>query len=314
MAFLEILKVIFLGIVEGITEWLPISSTGHMLLVDTFLKMSAKQDFKDMFMVVIQLGAILAVVVIYWKKLWPFKKMITLDTAYHNADIPTDRKLTRDERKKLNGEWNPQDVICIKSIAANRKILEMWLKVIIATLPAAVFGIFLDNWMDKHAHTPVVIALMLIIYGVLFIVVENKNAQKEPRVTKLGRLSYLDALKMGLFQVLAIIPGTSRSGSTIIGGLILGISRNLAAEFSFFMSIPVMLGWSIVKLIKFGFNYSAFEFFELIVGMAVAFAVSIFVIRFLMGYIKKHDFKVFGYYRIILGVIVLLIFGIKALV
>ena len=310
---LEFLKVIFLGIIEGITEWLPISSTGHMLLVDTFMNLKASQDYKDMFMVVIQLGAILAVVVIYWEKLWPFAKMSTIDAKYHALGLSLNDPLTKEDRRLLGKTWRSKDLIRVKGIAMNRRILQMWVKVIVATIPAAIIGLLLDDFMDAHAHTAWVIAIALIVYGVAFIFVEDRNRTRTPRVTRIGQLTYLDALKMGLFQCLAIVPGTSRSGSTIIGGLICGIDRKLAAEFSFFMSIPVMFGWSVVKLIKFGLHYSFAEFILLLVGMAVAYFVSVFVIKTLMAYIKKHDFKIFGWYRIALGVLVLIVFAIQAI-
>ena len=281
MYFLEILKVIFVGIIEGITEWLPISSTGHMLLVDEFLKMRMSEDFRKMFFVVIQLGAILAVVFIFWDKLWPFK---------------------RSTKPGKEG-----------TITVNKKIISLWVRVIIATVPAAIIGLLLDDWMDEHMHKPWIIAIFLILYGVWFIWVEERNRHRRPRVKKLLKVTYLDALKMGLFQCLSIIPGTSRSGATIIGGLETGLSRRVAAEYTFFMGIPIMFGWSVVKLIKFGFHYTFFEFFELILGMVVAFCVSLAVIKFLMDYLKKHNFKLFGYYRIALGVLVLIVFGIKAI-
>ncbi len=279
MSFGEILKIIFLGIVEGVTEWLPISSTGHMLLVNEFLKLNVTEEFMNMFLVVIQLGAIMAVVVIYWKRLWPFKK------------------------SEVTG-----------SAVVKRSTLLMWAKVIVATLPVVVIGLLLDDIIDKYLHNAVVIALTLIGYGVWFIYIENNNKNKIPKVDKMKKLSYLDALKIGLFELLAIIPGTSRSGATIIGGLSIGVSRKLAAEFTFFLAIPAMFGASALKLIKYGFNFKAYEFFALILGMGISFIVSIFVIKFLMKYIKTHDFKVFGYYRIGLGVLVLLVFMVKLLV
>jgi undecaprenyl-diphosphatase UppP len=281
MYFLEILKVIFVGIVEGITEWLPISSTGHMLLVDEFLNMRMREEFREMFLVVIQLGAILAVIVIYWEKLWPFKKAANPESG-----------------AKVN---------------VNKKIISLWIRVIIATIPAGIIGILLDDWVDEHMHKSWIIAIALIVYGAWFIWIEERNKNKKPRVKKLLQLSYIDALKIGLFQCLSIIPGTSRSGATIIGGLETGLSRRVAAEYTFFMGIPIMLGWSLVKIIKFGFHYSFFEFFELILGMAVAFVVSLLVIKFLMDYIKKHNFKMFGVYRIALGVLVLVVFAIKSI-
>ncbi|MCR5632822.1 MAG: undecaprenyl-diphosphate phosphatase [Eubacterium sp.] len=298
MAFIELLKVIFIGIVEGITEWLPISSTGHMLLVDQFLKLQADAEFKEMFFVVIQLGAIIAVIYMYWTKLWPFR-LASRDVAV-------------DENGRPDSKWKNEYVIA--GIGISRPVFLMWVKVIVATIPAGILGLLLDDWMDKYAKTPAVIAVALIVYGVLFILVENRNKKRPVKIKRLGQLTYLDALKLGLFQSLAIVPGTSRSGATIVGGLTMGVSRRLATEFSFFMSIPIMFGWSLVKLIKYGFHYSALEFFELLFGMVVAFVVSVLVIKFLIGYIKKHDFKIFGYYRIALGVLVILIFTIKQIV
>ena len=300
MAFLELLKNILRGIVEGITEWLPISSTGHMLLVDQFLHFDARPEFKEMFFVIIQLGAIIAVIYMYWSRLWPFR-------------IVRSEK-ERDSRGRLlskNPKWKGE--YRIGKVGISRPVLLMWVKVIVATIPAGILGLFLDDWMDKYAHTPAVIAIALIVYGVLFILVEKRNEVREPRITKLSEITYKDALFLGLFQALAIVPGTSRSGATIVGGLTMGISRKLAAEFSFFMGIPIMFGWSIVKLIKFGMHYSVLEFFELIFGMVVAFVVSIFVIRFLMNYIKNKSFKVFGIYRIVLGVIVIMVFAISSI-
>ncbi len=298
MAFIELLKVIFIGIVEGITEWLPISSTGHMLLVDQFLKLQADAEFKEMFFVVIQLGAIIAVIYMYWTKLWPF------------------RLASRDVAVDANGRPDPKwkNEYVIAGIGISRPVFLMWVKVIVATIPAGILGLLLDDWMDKYAKTPAVIAVALIVYGVLFILVENRNKKRPVKIKRLGQLTYLDALKLGLFQSLAIVPGTSRSGATIVGGLTMGVSRRLATEFSFFMSIPIMFGWSLVKLIKYGFHYSALEFFELLFGMVVAFVVSVLVIKFLIGYIKKHDFMIFGYYRIALGVLVILVFTIKQIV
>ncbi len=274
---LELFKVVILGIVEGITEWLPISSTGHMLLVDLFLKLKAPEEFKTMFFVVIQLGAIMAVVVIYWKQLWPWKRA-------------------------ESGQ-----------IVTSRGTLLLWAKVLAATLPAAILGFALDDFIDDHMHKPVIIALALIIFGIWFIIVEDWNKKRQPAIRKLSQLTYKDALLIGAFQMLALVPGVSRSGATIIGMLVLGVSRGLAARFSFFMSIPVMFGASFLKLVKFGFHFTAFQAVELLVGMIVAFFVSIIVIQFLMGYIKKHDFKVFGWYRIALGILVLIVFGLRAI-
>ena len=270
---LEMLKVILLGIVEGITEWLPISSTGHLILVDEFVRLGASDAFKEMFNVVIQLGAILAVVVIFFHKLNPFSP-----------------KKTREQ--KVN-------------------TIQLWLKVIVACIPAAVLGILLDDWMEAHLHNYVVVSLMLIVYGILFIVIERWNKNRTPEISKLSQLSYKTALLIGVFQVLSLVPGTSRSGATIIGALLLGVSRYVAAEFTFFLAIPVMFGASGIKILKFlkvGGGFTGMEAAMLIVGCLVAFLVSVFAIKFLMGYVKKHDFQVFGYYRIILGALVLLYF------
>ena len=275
---LEFIKVILLGIVEGITEWLPISSTGHLILVDQFVHLKASDAFKEMFNVVVQLGAILAVVVIYFNKLNPF---------------------SRTKTKK-------QRVLTI----------QLWMKVVIACIPAGVLGILLDDWMDEHLHNYIVVSIMLIVYGVLFIWVENWNKKRTPAVSKLSELTYQTALLIGVFQVLSLIPGTSRSGATIIGGLLLGVSRYVAAEFTFFLAIPVMFGASALKLLKFfagGTGITGMEVALLLVGCAVAFVVSVIAIKFLMGYIKKNDFKVFGYYRIVLGILVLAFFAITGL-
>lgn len=267
--FVEMLKVIFLGIVEGITEWLPISSTGHMLLVDEFIRLDMTDSFKEMFFVVIQLGAILAVVLLFWKKMFPFQ--------FKDKTKPVVRK----------------------------DIFSLWFKVVAACIPGAVVTLLFDDYVDAHFHTPLVIAIALIFYGFAFILIENWNKKRKVRVESLNDITYQTAFLIGLFQVLAIIPGTSRSGATIIGALLIGVSRVAAAEFTFFLAVPVMFGWSLIKLIKFGFAFSAQELCALGLGCVVAFAVSVVVIRFLMGYIKKHDFKVFGWYRIILGAIVL---------
>ena len=272
MGFIEFLKVLFLGIVEGITEWLPISSTGHMLLVDEFLRLDASESFTEMLFVVIQLGAILAVVLLFWKKMWPFR------------------------RGKDGG------------VLVRRKTISLWLKVVVACIPGAVVTLLFDDFIEAHLTTPVVIALALIVYGVGFIVVERWNKTREPRTCKLEDITYLTALGIGLFQVLSIIPGTSRSGSTIIGALLLGVSRVAAAEFTFFLAVPVMFGLSFIKLIKFGFHFTGQELPLLLFGMLVAFVVSLLVIRFLMNYIRKHDFQAFGVYRIALGLLILLYF------
>lgn len=275
---IEILKSILYGIVEGITEWLPISSTGHMILLEEIMPMNVSKSFWSMFLVVIQLGAILAVVVLYWNKIFPF-------------------------RKNKEGKYTS-----VKSIWI------LWSKILVATIPAAIIGLALDDWIDAHLYNGFVVAIMLILVGVAFIYIENRNKDIRPSVNSLSALSYKDALIIGLFQVVAaVLPGTSRSGATIVGGLMIGVSRAVAAEFTFFLAIPVMFGASLLKLVKFGLAFSVLEFFILVIGMVVAFFVSIFVIRFLMSYIKKHDFKVFGWYRIVLGAFVLIFFAIRAL-
>ena len=275
---IEILKSILYGIVEGITEWLPISSTGHMILLEEIMPMNVSKSFWSMFLVVIQLGAILAVVVLYWNKIFPF-------------------------RKNKEGKYTS-----VKSIWI------LWSKILVATIPATIIGLALDDWIDAHLYNGFVVAIMLILVGVAFIYIENRNKNMRPSVNSLSALSYKDALIIGLFQVVAaVLPGTSRSGATIVGGLMIGVSRAVAAEFTFFLAIPVMFGASLLKLVKFGLAFSVLEFFILVIGMVVAFFVSIFVIRFLMSYIKKHDFKVFGWYRIVLGAFVLIFFAIRAL-
>lgn len=273
LSVVEFLKVVFLGIVEGITEWLPISSTGHMLLVDEFISLQESDAFKEMFFVIIQLGAILAVVVIFWNKMWPFQ--------------------IKDKE---------QPVI-------KKDIFSLWFKTVVACIPGAVVTILFDKFIEAHLHTATVIAITLIFYGILFIVIENWNKTRTPKIRDLSDITYKTAFWIGMFQVLSIIPGTSRSGSTIIGALLLGVSRVAAAEFTFFLAVPVMFGLSGLKLLKFGFHFSATELSVLILGMVVAFLVSVVVIKFLMGYIKKHDFKIFGWYRIVLGIIVLLYFA-----
>ena len=269
----EILKVIFLGIVEGITEWLPISSTGHMILVDEFLKLNVSDGFKEMFFVVIQLGAILAVPVIFWKKLFPFSK-----------------NSTKEEKKQI---W------------------QLWFKVIVGVLPAAVLGLLLDDFLDEHLYNFVVVAIALVVYGVAFILVERFKKDKEYRIDNVYDITYKDALIIGAYQVLSLIPGTSRSGSTILGGMLTGVSRTAAAEFSFFLAIPVMAGASALKVLKFvmeGFTPTILEITLLTVGILVSFLVSVVVIEFLMSFVKKHSFKAFGIYRIVLGALVIAYF------
>ncbi|MBE5784456.1 MAG: undecaprenyl-diphosphate phosphatase [Clostridiales bacterium] len=272
MDFFELLKVLFLGLVEGITEWLPVSSTGHMLLVDEFLQLSGSDAFKEMFFIVIQLGAILAVVLLFFKKMFPF-------------------------------QWKDKTKPVIV-----KETFSVWFKVVVACIPGAAVTILFDDYIEAHLHTPAVIALALILYGVAFIIVERRNQKRTPKTKELADISYKTALLIGLFQVLSIIPGTSRSGSTIIGALLLGVSRTAAAEFTFFLAVPVMFGMSALKLLKFGFAFTGAEIAVLLVGMASAFLVSLAVIRFLMGYIRKHDFTAFGWYRILLGAAVLLYF------
>ena len=260
---LDIIKVIILGIVEGITEWLPVSSTGHLILVGNVLKPSMSDAFMEMFDVVIQLGAIMAVVVLYFHKLNPFS--------------------ARKSHKQKMLTW------------------QMWIKVLIASVPAGIVGVLFNDILDEIFYKPMPVAVMLIVYGILFIVVENHNAGKKPSVTRISQLSVQMLLWIGFFQMLALIPGTSRSGATIVGALLIGVSREVAAEFTFFLAIPAMFGASLLKLIKFGFHFTGAEFGLLMLGCIVSFGLSVIAIKFLMGYIKQHDFKVFGYYRIVLG-------------
>ena len=273
MDVLEILKSIFYGIVEGITEWLPISSTGHMILLEEILPMNVSASFWEVFLVVVQLGAILAVVLLYWKKLFPLN-------------------LSNKNRPLLRYD-----------------ILQLWFKILVACIPAAIVGLLFDDWLNEHLYHSVVVAIMLILVGLAFLFLENRNRYQRARVTALSQITYRDALIIGIFQLIAaIFPGTSRSGATIIGALMIGVSRTIAAEFTFFLALPVMFGASLLKLVKFGLAFSGMELGLLFVGMLSAFIVSLLVIRFLMAYIKKHDFKVFGYYRIALGIVVLAFF------
>lgn len=265
---MELLKTVVLGVVEGLTEWLPISSTGHMILVDEFIKLDVSKSFMDMFLVVIQLGAILAVVVLNFEKLNPFSS------------------------------W--------KSSWEKRATWQLWYKVILACVPAAVIGLLFNKFMEEHFMTAPVVAATLIFYGVMFLVVETYNKRRTPRVREIERLDYKTAFIIGLFQVLSLVPGTSRSGATILGGILFGTSRYVAAEFTFFLAIPVMFGASLLKMVKFGWHYTGSEILILVVGMATAFVVSILSIKFLLRYIKNNDFKAFGWYRIVLGVIVVL--------
>ncbi len=274
---LEILKAVLFGVVEGITEWLPISSTGHMILLNEFVKLNVSSQFWDMFLVVIQFGAILAVILLYWKTIWPL-------------GIYRHRKRTR--------------------IVWKKDTLSLWGKTIVACIPAGVVGVLLDDWLDEHLYNWLVVAIMLILVGVAFLVVEKVMKGRKPQITELKDLGMKQALIIGMFQLIAaVFPGTSRSGATIIGGLMIGVSRTVAAEFTFILAIPVMAGASLLKMLKFGFHFTGMETAVLGTGMVVAFVVSVIVIRFLMGYIRKHDFKPFGWYRIVLGALVIVYFA-----
>ena len=278
MSLVETLKIIVLGIVEGFTEWLPISSTGHIILVDEIIHLNQPEAFKEVFRVVIQLGAILAVVIMYFNRLNPFSRQKT--------------------SRQRDATW------------------ALWIKIVVACVPAAVLGLLLDDWMEAHLFNAYVVAAMLIIYGVLFILVENSRRFANPDLQKVGQIPIQTAFYIGMFQVLSLVPGTSRSGATILGAMILGCSRGAAAEFSFFLGIPVMFGASFLKLVKYfldGNSFTGPQIFYTVFGMLIAFLVSVYSIKFLMNYVRKNDFKFFGYYRIILGVIVLAYFGITAL-
>lgn len=290
MNIFELLKVIFLGIVEGITEWLPISSTGHMILVDEFIHLNMTDEFKNLFLVVIQLGAILAVVVLYWHKLWPF----------HIKQISKKTQAMLDRQPAVS-----RGILTFVEKFCDKDKWILWFKIIVACIPTILIGLPFNDVIEEKFNNYVVVAIALIVYGVFFIVIENYNKKRKPVCTSLQNLSFKTAFIIGLFQVLSVIPGTSRSGSTIIGGILAGTSRTVAAEFTFFLGIPVMFGASLLKLLKFGFSFTAAEVIVLVVGMIVAFLVSIVAIKFLMGYIKKHDFKAFGWYRIVLGILVL---------
>lgn len=272
ISIIEILKAILFGVVEGITEWLPISSTGHMILLNEFVTLDVSPEFWEMFLVVIQLGAILAVVILFWNKIFPFR--------FHEKPV------------------------------IQKDIFVLWFKILVACIPAAVIGLAFDDVLDALFYNPWCVSIALIVFGIAFIVIENRNRNMKPKIRELSQITYQTALMIGVFQLLAaVFPGTSRSGATIVGALMIGVSRTVAAEFTFFLAIPVMLGASLLKIVKFGFNFTGAEAVILLVGMAVAFIVSVIVIRFLMGYIKKHDFKVFGWYRIVLGAAVLLYFA-----
>ena len=272
---IEILKAILFGVVEGVTEWLPISSTGHMILLNEFVTLDVSPEFWEMFLVVIQLGAILAVVLLFWNKIFPF-------------------------------QFRGKPVI-------RREIFSLWFRILAACVPAAVIGLAFDDVLDALFYNPWCVAVALIVFGVAFIVIENRNKNTSPKITQLSDITYQTAFMIGVFQLIAaVFPGTSRSGATIVGALMIGVSRTVAAEFTFFLAIPVMLGASLLKLVKFGFSFTGEEAVILLTGMASAFLVSMLVIRFLMGYIRKHDFKVFGWYRIVLGALVLLYFAAAA--
>ena len=277
MDFIELLKVIFLGIVEGITEWLPVSSTGHLILVEEFIKLNVSEAFWEMFMVVIQLGAIMAVVVLYFKELWPFQN-----------------------QKKAKG--------ALERYVKTDKMI-MWFKIVVSCIPSIVIGLPFNDFIEAHFNNYLVVSIMLIVYGIFFILIENYNKKRTASINSVVEIGWKTAFLIGVFQLLAVIPGTSRSGATIIGGILLGTSRTVAAEYTFFLAIPTMFGASLLKLVKSGLNFTGTEAIILIVGTLVSFVVSILAIKFLMGYIKKHDFKVFGWYRIALGIVVLLFFS-----
>lgn len=276
MEFIEILKAIILGVVEGITEWLPISSTGHMILVDEFLKLNMSDAFKEMFLVVIQLGAIMAVVVLYWRKLFP--------------------------------------VSIGKKPVIQKEIVSVWMKILVACVPAAIIGFLFDNQIEALFFNYQTVSVTLILYGILFIIIEARNKNRISKINKVSQITNKIALFIGIFQLLALIPGTSRSGATILGAILIGTNKTVAAEFTFYLAVPVMIGASLLKIIKFGFHFTGSEIAVLLTGTIVAFVVSILAIKFLLGYIKKHDFKVFGWYRIILGISVLAYFSVKTLI
>ena len=275
MSIVEFLKVIVLGIVEGFAEWLPISSTGHLILIDELIHLNVTEEFKDVFNVVIQLGAMLAVAIVYFNKLNPF-----------------------------SAEKNEYQ---------NRSTLLLWVKIVIACLPVGILGVLLDNWIEEHMKSSLIIALTLIIYGIIFIVIESRGFKKESIINKTSKIDYYTALYIGIFQVLSLVPGTSRSGATIIGAMLLGCSRSVAAEFSFFLGMPIILGASLLKIFKYSAAYTGSQLLYLLVGVLVAFFVSAYSVNFLINWVKKHDFKLFGYYRIVLGIIVLVWFMVSSL-
>lgn len=278
----EILKAILFGIVEGITEWLPISSTGHMIILNELLPMDVSEEFYSMFEVVIQFGAILAVVVLCWNQIWPF------------------------------GRKNNKAPLSDKGLGSIIKtdIFKLWFRILVSCIPAAIVGVLFDDLIEEYFYNYITVAIMLILFGLAFIVIEKMNAKKQPRIESIAELTYKDAFLIGMFQLIAaVFPGTSRSGATIIGALLIGISRSVATEYTFYLAVPVMLGASLLKLVKFGLNFSGSELAILLIGMVVAFAVSLFIVKFLLNYVRKHDFKVFGYYRIVLGILVIILFS-----
>ncbi|MBE5865329.1 MAG: undecaprenyl-diphosphate phosphatase [Lachnospiraceae bacterium] len=285
MSMLEVIKAIIYGIVEGITEWLPVSSTGHLILVEELIPfIGVSEGFFDMFDVVIQLGAIMAVVILFWSQIWPFA-------------------LSAKEREGKTGALS----------FVKPDIMTLWFKILVSCVPAAVIGVLFDDVFDALFYNPVCVAIALIVFGVAFIIIENGNKNKNTKVNSLAEISYKTALLIGLFQLIAaVFPGTSRSGATIVGALLIGVTRTVAAEYTFFLAIPVMFGASLLKVLKFGFAFTTLELALLLIGTVVSFVVSMFVLKFLMGYIKKHDFKIFGWYRIVLGIVVLAYFGLVA--
>ena len=298
---IDILISVLFGLVEGITEWLPISSTGHMILLEEFIKFNnVSEGFFDMFNVVIQLGAIMAVVALFWKAIFPFGIEIS-----RGIKTPKNTNIKNKAIKNKNSGIK-------RKIVIKKEIFSLWFKILVACIPAAVIGLLLDDFLEKYLYNGIVVSISLIVFGILFIIIENRNKNKNEKIKSLAQMTYKYALIIGIFQLIAaIFPGTSRSGATILGALLIGVSRTVAAEFTFFLAIPVMFGASLLKIIKFGFAFTALELGILFVGMITAFLVSMFVIKFLMSYIKKHDFKVFGWYRIVLGLIVLTYFCVR---
>ena len=284
--------IIILGIIEGITEWLPISSTGHLILFGNILDPGFSEEFMQVFNVVIQFGAILAVIVIFIRKLWPFHTPAKAPEGGYFVN-PTDKGVAGGFQKFVNNFVYPGRV-------------KLWLKIAVSSIPALIIGLLCEDWLEEHLHSPLPVAIMLILYGVIFIIVENAKKGSSFRVRSVKQITWLDALLIGCFQALALIPGTSRSGAIIVGALIIGLARVVATEYAFYLAIPAMAGASLIKLLKSGLSFSGSELAALLLGCAVAFIVSVFVIRFLMKYISNHDFKVFGYYRIVLGAIVII--------